>query len=139
MKKNIFLIGSVLSLSLLSLISGQTKSPEQEFENGKGGRHNDSAPVAAGTVKITSFGSLDGNLCRHDRSFGFEDVPTGIKILWDPGRTVDETDPRLGGIDLILLSGAHGDHLGDARINRASPGTCGAPTTIPTAPNPTTA
>lgn len=140
MKKNILLIGSLLSLSLLSFISGETKS-SQESENTKSkwGRHSESAPVPGGIVKITARGSQDGDVCRNDRSFEFEDVPAGINILWDPGRTVDETYPGLGKVDVILLSSTHGDHLGDARINRASPGTCGAPTTISAAPNPTTA
>ena len=56
----------------------------------------------------------------------FED-PTGVRILYDPGRTVDESDPRLGEINVMLLSHAHTDHIGDTRPNRSAPGTCAAP------------
>ena len=54
-------------------------------------------------------------------------IPTGVRILYDPGRTVDEADPRLGDVHVMLLSHAHTDHIGDARPNRTSPGTCAAP------------
>ena len=77
-------------------------------------------------VKITPLGSHAGELCRNDRALLFED-PGGVRILYDPGRTVDETDPRLGDVHVMLLSHAHTDHLGDARPNRSAPGTCAAP------------
>jgi L-ascorbate metabolism protein UlaG (beta-lactamase superfamily) len=129
----------VLTIFTLSL-SEQTKSSGQQSDETKckWGRHNDSAP-AIGTVKITPLGSHAGEFCRNDRALLFED-PTGVRILWDPGRTVNETDNRLGGrIDLVLLSSTHGDHMGDAKPSPSSAGTCAAPATISAAPNPTTA
>ena len=84
------------------------------------------AAQGAGLVKITPLGSHTGELCRNDRAMVFED-PTGVRILYDPGRTVDEADPRLGDIHVMLLSHAHTDHLGDTRPNRSAPGTCAAP------------
>jgi L-ascorbate metabolism protein UlaG (beta-lactamase superfamily) len=83
------------------------------------------AAVAQGTVRITPLGSHAGELCRNDRAILFED-PTGVRILYDPGRTVDETDPRLGDVHVMLLSHAHTDHVGDTRPAFASPGTCAA-------------
>jgi L-ascorbate metabolism protein UlaG (beta-lactamase superfamily) len=81
-------------------------------------------------VKITPLGSHPGELCRNDRALLFED-PTGVRILYDPGRTVDETDPRLGDVHVMLLSHAHTDHIGDTRPNRSAPGTCAAPASGP--------
>ena len=81
---------------------------------------------SSGLVKITPLGSHSGELCRNDRALLFED-PAGVRILYDPGRTVDETDPRLGDVHVILLSHAHTDHIGDVRPNRSAPGTCAAP------------
>ena len=79
----------------------------------------------AGVVQVTPLGSHDGELCSADRAIVFED-PKGIRILYDPGRTVDESDPRLGAIDVVLLSHVHADHLGDVRPSGG--GTCAAPT-----------
>lgn len=76
-------------------------------------------------VRVTPLGSHAGELCFFDRAMIFED-PAGIRILYDPGRTVDENDPRLGDIHVMLLSHAHLDHLGDVRPARGT-GTCGAP------------
>src|SRR5436189_5194834 len=87
----------------------------------------------ADLVKITPLGSHAGELCRNDRAMLFED-PTGVRILYDPGRTVDETDPRLGDVHVMLLSHAHTDHLGDTRPNRSAPGTCAAPAAGPANP-----
>jgi L-ascorbate metabolism protein UlaG (beta-lactamase superfamily) len=81
-------------------------------------------------VKITPLGSHAGDLCRNDRAMLLED-PTGVRILYDPGRTVDETDPRLGEVHVMLLSHAHTDHIGDTRPNRSAPGTCAAPAAGP--------
>src|SRR5213594_860131 len=79
----------------------------------------------AALVKVTPLGSHTGELCRNDRALLFED-PTGVRILYDPGRTVDETDGRLGDVHVMLLSHAHTDHIGDARPNPGA-GTCAAP------------
>lgn len=76
-------------------------------------------------VKVTPLGSHTGELCRNDRALLFED-PTGVRILYDPGRTIDETDGRLGDIHVMLLSHAHNDHIGDVRPNTGG-GTCAAP------------
>jgi L-ascorbate metabolism protein UlaG (beta-lactamase superfamily) len=84
------------------------------------------AQGAGGVVRITPLGSHAGELCRNDRALLFED-PAGVRILYDPGRTVDEGDPRLGDVHVILLSHAHTDHVGDQRPNRSAPGTCAAP------------
>src|SRR5438093_1555198 len=79
-------------------------------------------------VKVTPLGSHAGELCRNDRAMLFED-PTGVRILYDPGRTVDESDSRLGDVHVMLLSHAHSDHIGDARPNFGARGTCAAPAT----------
>src|SRR2546430_15810948 len=76
-------------------------------------------------VKVTPLGSHAGELCRNDRALLFED-PTGVRILYDPGRTVDEADGRLGDVHVMLLSHAHTDHIGDTRANIGG-GTCAAP------------
>ena len=70
----------------------------------------------------------------------FED-PDGTRLLFDVGRTVaGPDDPRLGKIEVVLLSGMHGDHLGDKRISKTGNGTCGKPETeVVTVPNSNTA
>ena len=82
---------------------------------------------SAGVVRVTPLGSHTGELCRNDRAMLFED-PSGVRILYDPGRTVDETDARLGDVHVMLLSHAHTDHVGDARPISGG-GTCAAPAT----------
>ncbi len=91
-----------------------------------------------GIVKLTPLGSHAGEFCSQDRAILFED-PTGVRILWDPGFTVDETDSRLADVHAIVLSHAHGDHIGSAKPNRQNPGTCAAPGTVSAAPNTSTA
>jgi L-ascorbate metabolism protein UlaG (beta-lactamase superfamily) len=91
-----------------------------------------------GIVKVTPLGSHAGEFCGQDRAILFED-PTGVRILWDPGFTVDETDPRLTDVHAIVVSHGHGDHLGTARPNRQSPGTCASPGTVSAGPNTSTA
>ena len=84
-------------------------------------------PVGPGTVKITSLGSHDGELCAADRAMVFED-PDGTRILYDAGRTVrGPDDPRLGKVDAVLLSHVHADHLGDLHQPAANAGACGKP------------
>ncbi|MBI2769839.1 MAG: MBL fold metallo-hydrolase [Burkholderiales bacterium] len=85
------------------------------------------APAFAQTVKVTPLGGIDGEFCPQDRALVFED-PNGTRVLYDPGRTVaGATDPRLGKIDIILVSHMHGDHVGNAHNKAPNSGTCAAP------------
>ena len=81
---------------------------------------------SGGIVKVTPLGSHPGELCGRDRALIFED-PSGVRILYDPGNSTDETDARLGDIHAVMVSHGHGDHLGAQRINRSAPGSCAAP------------
>ncbi|WP_425450439.1 MBL fold metallo-hydrolase [Virgifigura deserti] len=94
----------------------------------------------AQTVKITPLGSHDGEFCRSDRAFLLEDSD-GTTLLFDVGRTVaGPEDPRLGEVDVVLLSGVHGDHIGDQRIAEVNAGSCAEPaTTVATTPASNTA
>lgn len=98
------------------------------------------APVAfAQNVKVTPLGSHAGELCDRDRATIFED-PTGVRIVYDVGHTLTGADDaRLGEIHLVLLSHAHGDHLGDRKLKALSAGTCAAPETVPAGPHSMTA
>ena len=97
-------------------------------------------PASAQTVKVTPLGSHDGEFCRRDRAMLFED-PDGTRIVFDVGRTVaGPNDPRLGKIDVVLLSSVHGDHIGDSAIPSVNAGTCGKPdTSVKMTPNSNTA
>ncbi|HEY9118772.1 MAG TPA: MBL fold metallo-hydrolase [Marinobacter sp.] len=80
-------------------------------------------------VKVTPLGSHDGEFCSRDRALVFQD-PNGTRILYDAGRTVaGPDDPRLGKIDVILVSHMHGDHVGDQRISETNQGSCASPET----------
>ena len=96
------------------------------------------APAA--NVKITALGTHDGEFCRRDRAFLFED-PNGTTLLFDAGRSVlGSSDPRLGKVDVVLLSSVHGDHLGDRIPPALNAGTCAKPkTSVRTTPNSNTA
>jgi L-ascorbate metabolism protein UlaG (beta-lactamase superfamily) len=84
-------------------------------------------PVQAQTVKVTPLGGIDGEFCPQDRALVFED-PNGTRILYDPGRTVaGASDPRLGKIDIILVSHMHGDHVGNAHNKAPNSGSCDKP------------
>src|SRR5450755_129513 len=84
-------------------------------------------PALAQTVKVTPLGGIDGEFCPQDRALIFED-PNGTRILYDPGRTVaGADDPRLGKIDIILVSHMHGDHVGNAHNKAPNAGTCEKP------------
>ncbi|HYC37058.1 MAG TPA: MBL fold metallo-hydrolase [Usitatibacter sp.] len=86
-------------------------------------------PALAQNVKVTPLGSHDGEFCPQDRALIFED-PTGTRVLYDPGRTVaGANDPRLGKIDVILVTHMHGDHAGNAHIKAVNDGDCGKPAT----------
>ena len=93
------------------------------------------AAVAA-DVKVTPLGGQEGEFCPQDRALIFED-PNGTRILYDAGRTVaGAADPRLGKIDVVLVSHMHGDHLGNAHNKEPNAGTCAAPdTSVSAMPN----
>jgi L-ascorbate metabolism protein UlaG (beta-lactamase superfamily) len=97
------------------------------------------APAMAQNVKITPLGSHEGELCASDRAVIFED-PTGVRFLYDVGHTVTGADdPRLGKLHLVLLSHAHGDHIGDRKLKAPGAGTCAAIESVPAGPNSMTA
>src|SRR3954466_6706008 len=84
----------------------------------------------AQNVKVTALGSHAGELCSRDRATIFED-PTGIRILYDAGQSVTGADDaRLGRIDVVLLSHAHGDHIGDQKLKAPGEGSCEAPPVV---------
>ena len=89
----------------------------------------------AQTVKITPLGQRTGDFCAGDRAMLFED-PTGVRILYDPGNTIaGATDPRLGVIHAVLLTHAHGDHLGASRLNQDPDSPSAVCTTAPGTPS----
>src|SRR5262247_2915279 len=92
--------------------------------------------VSAQIVKVTPLGGIDGEFCPQDRALIFED-PNGTRILYDPGRTVaGASDPRLGKIDIILVSHMHGDHVGNAHTKAPNSGSCDKPdTSVSAMPN----
>jgi L-ascorbate metabolism protein UlaG (beta-lactamase superfamily) len=78
-------------------------------------------------VKVTPLGGQAGEFCPQDRALIFED-PNGTRILYDAGRTVaGPSDPRLGKIDIILVSHMHGDHVGNAHNKEPNSGSCASP------------
>src|SRR5437762_2391199 len=97
--------------------------------------------AAAKNVKVTPIGQRTGEFCAQDRAILFED-PTGVRVLYDPGNTVaGAADARLGDVHAILISHAHSDHLGNAKLNQdpdASTASCSSAVTIP-APSSNTA
>jgi len=95
--------------------------------------------AAAQNVRITPLGSHAGELCSRDRATLFED-PTGVRILYDAGHSVTGgDDPRLGTVHVVLLSHAHGDHIGDQKLKTLEGGTCDSPELVSAAPHSTTA
>jgi len=97
------------------------------------------SPAIAQNVKITPLGSHEGELCALDRATIFED-PTGVRFLYDAGHTLTGSDdPRLGTIHMVLLSHAHGDHIGDRKLKAPGAGTCAAIESVPAGPNSMTA
>jgi len=98
-----------------------------------------SAPVWAQNVKVTPLGSHAGELCFSDRATIFED-PTGVRILYDAGQSVTGADDqRLGDVHVVLLTHAHGDHIGASKLAGANAGSCEKPQLVSAAPNSTTA
>ena len=95
--------------------------------------------ASAQTVKVTPLGSHAGEFCANDRALLFED-PTGVRVLYDVGRSVaGAADARLGAVHVVLLSHAHGDHIGDTRAAAPDAGTCERPTVVSAAPHSNTA
>jgi L-ascorbate metabolism protein UlaG (beta-lactamase superfamily) len=93
----------------------------------------------AQNVKITPLGTHPGELCGRDRATIFED-PTGVRILYDAGQSVTGADDsRLGDVHVILLSHAHGDHIGESRLKAIGAGSCASADVVSAAPNSTTA
>ena len=81
----------------------------------------------AANVRVTPLGGQEGEFCPQDRAMIFQD-PNGTRILYDPGRTVaGPNDPRLGKIDIILVSHMHGDHVGNAHNKAPNSGSCADP------------
>jgi L-ascorbate metabolism protein UlaG (beta-lactamase superfamily) len=98
-----------------------------------------SASAWSQTVRITPVGSHPGELCANDRATIFED-PTGVRILYDAGHTVTgPDDARLGDIHVVLLSHAHGDHIGDQKLKALGAGSCANSERIPAGEHSTTA
>lgn len=92
--------------------------------------------ASAQNVKVTPLGGQDGEFCLLDRALIFED-PNGTRLLYDPGRTVaGPNDPRLGKIDVVLVSHMHGDHVGDRHTKAVNAGACNKPDfSVVAAPN----
>ena len=83
--------------------------------------------ASAANVKVTPLGGQTGEFCPQDRALIFED-PNGTRILYDAGRTVaGASDPRLGKVDIILVSHVHGDHVGNMHNKAPNSGSCAQP------------
>ena len=99
------------------------------------------AVAESASVKVTPIGQRTGEFCAQDRAILFED-PTGVRLLYDPGNTVaGAADARLGAVHAILISHAHSDHLGSAKLNQdpnAAASSCSTAVTTP-APSSNTA
>ena len=96
-------------------------------------------PASAQNVKVTSLGSHAGELCANDRAMIFED-PSGVRLLYDVGQTLTGADDaRLGDIHVVLLSHAHGDHIGDQKLKAPGAGTCANSDRVSAGPNSMTA
>ena len=64
----------------------------------------------------------------------------GVRLLYDVGQTTLGTDDsRLGNIHAVLLSHAHGDHIGDQKMKALGAGSCERPELVPAGANSVTA
>ena len=89
-----------------------TSEPGDLFYGGDDECRGFTQAALAANVKVTPLGTHDGEFCPQDRAMVFED-PNGTRILYDPGRTVaGPGDPRLGKIDIILVSHASQTSVG---------------------------
>src|SRR6266478_4313798 len=96
------------TLTILALIGALSSYPQNV----------PSTASRARTVKVTPLGARTGEFCSPDRALIFED-PSGVRILFDPATTIaGGTDSRLRDIHAVLVSHAHGDHIGNARLNQ---------------------
>ena len=96
-------------------------------------------PANAQNVKITPVGSHPGELCANERATIYED-PSGVRMLYDAGHTLTgPDDARLGTIHVVLLSHAHGDHIGDQKLKALGAGDCASSGRVPAGPNSMTA
>ena len=92
------------------------------------------ASALAQNVKITPLGAQAGEYCATDRAMLFED-PTGVRLVYDVGASVaGASDPRLGEVHVMLLSHAHGDHIGTNKAAGINTGTCAKPETVSATP-----
>ena len=94
------------------------------------------AVAESANVKVTPIGQRTGEFCAQDRAILFED-PTGVRLLYDPGNTVaGAADARLGAVHAILISHAHSDHLGNAKLNQDPDSAASSCSTAVTTPAP---
>jgi hypothetical protein len=85
------------------------------------------SPALAQTVKVTPLGGIDGEFCPQDRALIFEDAERHAHPVRPGPHRRRRDDPRLGKIDIVLVSHMHGDHAGNAHNKAPNSGTCEQP------------